>query len=162
MEKLLLDEIELRQRQNLIKYRSFKEMLEEMLRRYHANAITAAEVVQAMIKIRQEMQTEDKRKAETGLSDEELAFYDAIAGLGDQAYDRKFICDLVREVVQAVKRNLKVDWTKPHRADVQAAVKAEVKRVLRRRGIRAEQFKFILNSVMKQAEAMYEDYPIAA
>ncbi len=81
LEKLLLDEIQLRQRTNLKKYRSFKEMLEEMLRRYHNNAITATEVVQAMLKIHQEMRADDSRKAETGLSDEELAFYDAIAGL---------------------------------------------------------------------------------
>jgi len=162
LEKLLQDEISLRMRKNLTKYRSFKEMLEAMLQRYHNNAITAAEVVQAMIKIRQEIRSEDTRKAETGLSDEELAFYDAVAGLGEQVYDRKFMCDLVRDVVQAVKKNLKVDWTKPHRENVQAAVRAEVRLVLRRRGVRAEQFDFILASIMKQAEAMYEDWPMAA
>lgn len=162
LEKLLQGEIALRMRKNLYKYRSFKEMLEAMLQRYHNNAITAAEVVRAMIKIQQEMRSEDTRKAETGLSDEELAFYDAVAGLGEQVYDRKFMCDLVRDVVQAVKRNLKVDWTKPHRESVKASVQAEVKMVLRRRGVRSEQFQFILNSIMKQAEAMYEDWPIAA
>ena len=70
--------------------------------------------------------------------------------------------DLARDVVQAVKRNLKVDWTKPHRESVKASVQAEVKMVLRRRGVKAEQFQFILNSIMKQAEAMYEDWPVAA
>ncbi len=115
-----------------------------------------------MIQIRQEMQSEDALKAETGLSDEELAFYDAVAGLGEQVFDRKYMSDLVREVVQAVKRNLKVDWTKPHRENVKAAVLAEVKMVLRRRGVRADKFQFILNSIMKQAEAMYQDWPLAA
>ena len=162
LEKLLQDEIQLRMRKNLKKYRSFREMLEDMLQRYHNNAITAAEVVKAMIKIRQEMRMQDRRKAETGLSDEELAFYDAVEGLGEDVYDRKFICDLVRDVVQAVKRNLKVDWTKPHRENVKAAVRAEVRMVLRRKGIKAEQFQFILSSIMKQAEALYEDWPLAA
>jgi type I restriction enzyme R subunit len=137
-------------------------MLEEMLRRYHNNAITAAEVLQAMVNIRQEMRAEDRRKQETGLSDEELAFYDAIAGLGEGAYDMPFLCDLVRDVVQAVKRNLKVDWTKPHRENVKAGVQTAVKNTLRRKRIKAEQFEFILRRVMEQAEALYADWPLAA
>ncbi|MGB8644612.1 MAG: type I restriction endonuclease subunit R [Anaerolineae bacterium] len=161
LEKLVMDEIQARQRANLTKYRSFQEMLEAMLRRYHANAVTAAEVVQEMIRIRQEMQAEDRRKAETGLSDEELAFYDAVQGLGGTVYDRPFMCEVVRQVVQAVKRNLQVDWTQPHRENIKAAVRAEVKKVLRNRGIKAEQLAFILKSIMDQAEARYEDWPMA-
>ncbi len=115
LKKLLQDELQLRERKNLKKYRSFKEMLEAMLQRYHANAITAAEAVQAMCKIRQEMQNEDERKTATGLSDDELVFYDAIVGLGDEVYNCRFICDLVREVVQAVKRSLKVDQATPRK-----------------------------------------------
>ena len=108
------------------------------------------------------MVSEDKRKAETGLSDEELAFYDAISGLGEGTYDMPFLCDLVREIVQVVKRNLKVDWAKPHRQNVKAGVVAVVKMILRRKKIKAQQFNFILNRVMKQAEALYEDWPLAA
>ncbi len=133
-----------------------------MLRRYHNNAITAAEVLQARGNIRQEMRAEDRRKQETGLSDEELAFYDAIAGLGEGAYDMPFLCGLVRDVAQAVKRNLKVDWTKPHRENVKAGVQTAVKNTLRRKKIKAEQFEFILRRVMEQAEALYADRPIAA
>jgi type I restriction enzyme R subunit len=162
LEKLLADELKLHERRNLKKYRSFQEMLEEMLRRYHNNAITAAEVLQAMVNIRQEMRAEDRRKQETGLSDEELAFYDAIAGLGEGAYDMPFLCDLVRDVVQAAKRNLKVDWTKPHRENVKAGVQTAVKNTLRRKKIKADQFEFILRRVMEQAEALYADWPVAA
>ena len=162
LEKLLRDEITLRAKKNLRKYRSFKEMLEEILRRYHSNALTAAEVVQAMIKIRQEMMDEEKRKKETGLDDEELAFYDAVSALGEKAYDMPFLCDLVREVVHAVRKNLKVDWTLPHRENVKAEVRAAVKMVLRKKKIKAEQFEFILGRIMEQAEALYENYPVAA
>jgi len=55
-----------------------------------------------------------------------------------------------------------VDWTKPHRENVKASVMSAVKKVLRRKGIKAEQFNFILNRVMEQAVALYEDWPIAA
>ena len=162
LEKLLLDEIELRKRENLKKYGSLREALVEVLRRYHNNAITAAEVLQAMVNIRQTIVTADQRKAETGLTDEELAFYDAIAGLGEGVYDQPFMAELVREVVQAVRNNLRVDWTKPHRADVRAGVMASVKMVLRRKRVRREQLDFILSRVMEQAEALYEGWPVAA
>ncbi len=160
LKKLLDDEIQLRQRKNLKKYRSFKEMLEDTLQRYHNNAITAAEVVQAMIRIREEMQSEDQRQKTTGLTDEELAFYDAISGLDESAYDQPFLCGLVREIVEAVRRNLKVDWTKPHRDNVKAGVKVAVRMVLPRKGIKADQSDFILARVMEQAEALYAEWPM--
>lgn len=87
--------------------------------------------------------------------------FDAVTELKDQVYDELFLCDLVRDVVQAVKRNLKVDWTKPHREDMRAGVMAAVKMVLRRKGIRAEQSEFVLNRVIEQATALYENWPVA-
>jgi type I restriction enzyme R subunit len=163
LEKLLLDEIFARQRTNLRKYRSLQEALEEALQKYHNNTLTAAEVVRQMIEIRNQMREADRRKSELSLSDEELAFYDSIAGFGEEhVFDVPYLAELTREIVQAVKRNLKVDWTKPHRQDVEAEIRAQVKNVLRRRGVRAEQFQFILARVMKQAEALYQDYPMAA
>ncbi len=62
----------------------------------------------------------------------------------------------------AVKRNLKVDWTKAHRENVKAGVMAAVKMVLRRKGVKAQQFDFIFNCVMEQAVALYEDWPLVA
>lgn len=162
LEKLLNDEINLRKRKNLTKYRSFQEMLDQTLERYHAGALTAAEVVQTITRIYREMKEEDQRKKETGLTDEELAFYDAVSSLGSDVYDMPFLCDLVREVVQAVKNNLKVDWTKPHRDNVKSGVRAAVRMVLRRRGVQKEHFQFILSRVMDQAEARYEHWPMVA
>ncbi len=158
-----MDEIFARQRTNLKKYSSLQEQLQDALQKYHNNTLTAAQVVRHMIEIRNQMREADRRKSELGLSDEELAFYDSIAGFGEEhVFDVPYLADLTREIVQAVKRNLKVDWTKPHRQDVEAEIRAQVKNVLRRRGVRAEQFQFILARVMKQAEAMYQDYPLAA
>jgi type I restriction enzyme R subunit len=118
LERLLKDEIYFRQRKNLTKYKSFREMLEATILNYHNRAITAAEVVRVMIQIRKEMEEEDRRESELGLSAEELAFYDAVAENFGALYDQDFLCDLIREIVKAVKSNLQVDWTKPHRDDV--------------------------------------------
>ncbi len=164
LEKLMRDELEQRRRKNLVRYRSFKEMLDQAITRYNNRTIEAADVIQVMVEIRQKQEEDARRQRELGLSDDELAFYDVIAegaALGIPT-DDAWIAGLVHEVVQAVKRNLKVDWTRSHRRDVYASVESAVKRVLRRRRIKGEQFQFLLKRIMKQAEAVYEDWPMAA
>jgi type I restriction enzyme, R subunit len=130
-------------------------------RQNHPNRlIDAAEVVRVMLQIRREMEAEEGRARALGLSDEELAFYDALAQNFAALYGQKFLADLIHDVVGTIKRNLKVDWTEPHRSDVKAAVQAAVKRVLRRRGVRAEDFDPFLTYVLSQAEALYADWPV--
>jgi type I restriction enzyme R subunit len=70
-----------------------------------------------------------------------------------------FLCDLVREIVEAVKRNLEVDWTKPHRENVQASVRSAVKRVLRRKGVTGDDMQAVQEEIMEQAESLYRDWP---
>jgi type I restriction enzyme R subunit len=72
-------------------------------------------------------------------------------------YEEPFLRDLVHDVVLAVKGNLKVDWTEPHREDVKASVKAAVKRVLRKRGVKQEDFDG-LTAVLGQAAALWKDW----
>jgi type I restriction enzyme R subunit len=143
---------------------SIKEMLDEAITHYNNRTIEAADVIQVMVEIRQKQEEDARRQQELGLSDDELAFYDVIAegaALGIPT-DDEWIAGLVHEVVQSVKRNLKVDWPRAHRRDGYASVESAVKRVLRKRRIKGEQFQFLLNRIMKQAEAVYEDWPLAA
>ena len=160
--KIVADKIRSREKTNLAKYRSFREMLEQALQKYHNRAIQAADVVRVMMQIKADMERESERTKELGLSAEELAFYDAVAENSATLYDQKFLCDLVRDVVQAVKKNLKVDWTKPHREDVKAGVRAAVKMVLRKRGVKVEDLEALTRQVIIQAEAMFRDWPLAA
>src|SRR2546423_721676 len=100
--KLLADEIRVREKWNLAKYKSFKEMLEQTLQKYHNRAIQAADVVRVLIQIRKDIEKEDERTKQLNLSAEDLAFYDAVAQNVENLYDQQFLCDLVRDVVQAV------------------------------------------------------------
>lgn len=104
---------------------------------------------------------EQQRASELNLAPEELAFYDAVADNLATIYDQEFLTSLIHEVVQAVKRNLKVDWTEPHRDAVKAEVRAAVRRVLRTRGVQREHFDFVIERIMEQA-ALYADWPLAA
>lgn len=158
LQKLLADELTRRMSRNLAQSKSFRALLEATLARYHKRIIDAAAVVEAMVQIRKEMDATDKRVAELGLTEEELAFYDAVRDNYATVYDEPFLRDLVHDVVLAVKGNLKVDWTEPHREDVKASVKAAVKRVLKRRGVKPEDFEGLTNAVLGQAAALWKDW----
>jgi type I restriction enzyme R subunit len=140
LEKLIADEIQRRQKKNLAKAKSFRTLLEETLRKYHNRLIDAAAVIKAMIEIRRDMEEADKRAAALGLSEEELAFYESVVANYQQIYGQDFLRDLIHDVVQTIRRNLKVEWTEPHRDNVKAAVRAAVRRVLRRRNVKPEDF----------------------
>ncbi len=160
--KLVADEVESRQRRNLAQARSFRALLEQTLQRYHSRLIDAAAVIKAMLEIREEMARADQRAARLGLEADELAFYDAVAAQREAVFGVEPLRDLIHEVVQAIKRTVRVDWTEPHRDDVKAAVRAAVRKVLRARDVRAEDLEPFVATVMAQAEALYADWPVAA
>lgn len=162
LQKLLADEIKLREKKNLAQARSFRDLLEATLQKYHNRLIDAAAVIRAMIQIRGEMEKADDRAEQLGLSPEELAFYDAVAQNYETLYDEVFLRDLIHDVVQSIKRNLRVDWTAEHRSDVQAAIKSAVKRTLRTRGVKPDDFETMILYIMKQAEALYGNWPVVA
>jgi len=156
LQRLVEHEIQLRRKQNITRARSFKELLEATLQKYHNRLIDAAEVVRVMIQIRQDMAAEEKRARALGLDADELAFYDAMAVNFFGLYDEAFLRDLIHGVVHTVKNNLKIDWTEPHREDV----KATVRRELRRRDVRQEDLEPFLGYILDQAKEIYADWPV--
>jgi type I restriction enzyme R subunit len=162
LEQLMRDEIQRRQRKNLAQAKSFRELLETTLRKYHNRLIDAAAVIQALLKMRQEMDTDDQRAKELDLEPDELAFYDAIAANYATIYEPSFLRDLVHDVVQTLKKNLKVDWTAPHRQQLQSQLRAAVKRTLQRRGVKPEHLEPISVQIMEQAATTFADWPILA
>lgn len=161
LEKLLADEIQARGKRNLARAKSFCELLEKTLQNYHNRLIDAAAVIKTMVEIRRDMEESEVRAAALNLSAEELAFYEAVAENYQQIYGQEFLRDLVHDVVQTIRRNLKVEWTEPHRENVKAAVRAAVKRVLRNRGVKEKDFDNFLNFIMEQASALYANYPLS-
>jgi type I restriction enzyme R subunit len=162
LEKLLGDEIRLHQKKNLAQARSLRELLEKTLTKYHNRLIDAAAVIQEMVQIRADLEQSHKRAEGLGVSEEELAFYDALANNLESVYDDQFMKELVHDIVAAVKRNLKVDWTAPHRDDVRASIRSAVKRTLRSRGVKPVQFDRLLDVVMEQAVMSFAAWPLAA
>lgn len=162
LEKLLADAIHMRAKKNLAKAKTFREMLEATLQKYHNRLIDAAAVIRAMLEIKKDLETSDQRAAQLGLALDELAFYESVAASYEAIYGVDFLKGLIHDVTETIKRNLKVDWTEPHREDVKAAVRAAVRRVLTKRNVRAEDFDRLLPALMAQAEALWAEWPVAA
>jgi type I restriction enzyme R subunit len=124
LRKLLTGEIRARRRKNIVQARSFAELLEQVLRRYQNRAIEAAQVIEELIALAREMREAERRGEKLGLSEEELAFYDAL-GTNDSAV--KVLGDetlraIARELVQTVPNNVTIDWTL--RENVRAQLRA--------------------------------------
>jgi hypothetical protein len=112
--------------------------------------------------MRKEMNADDERARALNLEPDELVFYDAVAANYANLYEPSFLRDLVHDVVQTLKKNLKVDWNEPHRQQVFAAIRAAVRRTLQRRGVQPEHLEPITARVMEQAAATFANWPVLA
>ena len=126
---ILKDEIKLRLHKNIKKYTSLKEELEKVIEKYHNNALDSFATIAELVERAKELQNDDKRSEELGLSEEELAFYDNLAAKQDIIKEKGPIQDIVHAIVKAVKSNLQLDWTKNENA--KASIRLAVKKELR-------------------------------
>ena len=154
LRRLLQGEVTRRRARNVVQARSFAEMLEQSILRYQSRAIEAAQVIEELIGIAEEIREADARGEELGLSDEELAFYDALETndsavkvLGDETL-RAIACELV----ETVRNNVAIDWTM--RENVRARLRTLVRRTLRRHGYPPDKQEKATTTVLEQAEAL--------
>ena len=161
LRKLLAGEIRARGRKNVVQARSFAEMLEEAIRRYQNRALETVEVIEELIKLAKEIKEADKRGEKLGLSEDELAFYDALETndsavrvLGDET-----LKTIARELVAAVRKNVKIDWMV--RENVRAGLRVIVKRILRKYGYPPDKQEKATQTVLEQAEVLSEAWAVA-
>lgn len=162
LEKLVRDELSRLAQRRGVAVRTFRELLEATLQRYHNRLIDAAAVVSAMIEMRKQWESHRERAQQLGLTEEELTFYDAVAEQGGAVYDEAVLRDLIHDVVQTIRRNLKVDWTEPHRAAVYSEIRVSVKRVLKKRGVSTQDLEPFCERLIAQATALFREWPLAA
>ena len=160
LQKLLRGEVTARKRKNVVQARSFAEMLEDTLRRYQNRAIEAAEVIEELIQLAKKMREANARGEELGLSEDELAFYDALETndsavqvLGDEA-----LRAIAQELVQTVRNNVTIDWTL--RENVRAHLRVLVRRILRKHGYPPDKQEKATRTVLEQAEVLSEGWAV--
>lgn len=111
LQKLLKGELTTRRRKNVVQARSFAEMLERTIRRYENRAVEAAQVIGEMIQLAREMREAKARGEELGLSEDELAFYDALetSDSAVQVLGDETLRGIARELVITVRANVTID-----------------------------------------------------
>ncbi|MBZ0184473.1 MAG: type I restriction endonuclease subunit R [Melioribacteraceae bacterium] len=152
LRKLLNDEIKTRTRTNLIQGRTLMEMLENSIKKYHNKILTAAEVIEELIKLSKEIKKLDLEPQQLGLSTFEYAFYTAVAN-NDSARElmqKDKLRELAVVLFERVRQNATIDWT--IKESVKAKLKVIVKRTLRQFGYPPDMQKLATETVLKQAE----------
>ena len=154
LQKLLKVEIATRRRRNVVQARSFAEMLEETIRRYQNRAVETAQVIEELIQLARDVNAASQRGEELGLTEDELAFYDAL-GVNDSAVQvlgDETLRTIAAELVETVRNNVKIDWTL--RENVRADIRRLVKRILRKHGYPPDKQEQATQTVLEQAEVL--------
>ena len=160
LQKLLKGEIVSRRRKNIVQARSFAEMLEHSLRRYQNRAIEAAQVIEELIGLARHLREAHARGEKLGLSEEELAFYDALETNDSavQVLGDDILRDIARELVETVRGNVTIDWTL--RENVRAHLRRLVRRILRKHGYPPDKQEKATRTVLEQAEVLSAEWAV--
>ena len=158
LEKLLKDEIKIRSRKNLVQARSFGEMLERSIRQYQNRSIETAQILTELIDLAKEMRQARNRGEDLGLTEDELAFYDAlevndsaVKVLGDET-----LRTIAHELVTSIRQNITIDWTV--KESVRAKLRLTVKRLLRKYGYPPDKQEKAVQTILEQAELLCKDW----
>jgi type I restriction enzyme R subunit len=158
LEKLLKDELKVRARRNLVQAQVFSEKLKKTLNAYHNRAISTMQVIEELIKLAKDLDAASKRGADLGLTDDEIAFYDALAANNSalEAMGDAKLRLIAAELITQVKKSVTIDWTL--RESARAKIKVMVKRILNKYGYPPDLQEEAVQTVLKQAELLCVDW----
>jgi type I restriction enzyme R subunit len=154
LRRLINGEVRSQSTRNVVQSRAFTERLEAAIARYHMNAITTVQVLEELIQLAKDIRAARERGEETGLTDEEIAFYDALAE-NQSARDvmgEPTLRVIAHELLMSLKGNVSVDWM--HREAARARMRVLVKRILRKYGYPPDLQDGAVQTVLQQAEAL--------
>jgi type I restriction enzyme R subunit len=154
LKKLINGEVRSQAQRNVTQSKAFTERLEAAIARYHANALTTAQVLEELIQIAKDIRAARARGEETGLTDEEIAFYDALAE-NESARDvmgEPALRVIAHELMKSIRGSVSVDWV--HREAARARIRVLVKRILRKYGYPPDLQDAAVQTVLQQAEAL--------
>jgi type I restriction enzyme R subunit len=158
LRKLLNDEIRSRTRTNVVETKRFSERLELAISRYHSNAISTVEVLKELIDLAKEIRSARQRGEEEGLSQDEIAFYDALSESHSavELMGNDSLKVIAHELLISLKSSVTVDWS--HRESARARMRVLVKRILRKHGYPPDLQDAAVQTVLRQAEALSAEW----
>ena len=154
LEKLLKDELKVRAKRNLVQSQVFSDKLKKTLNGYHNRAISTMEVIEELIKLAKDLDAATKRGEDLGLTEDEVAFYDALAANDSavQAMGDAKLKLIAAELITQVKKSVTIDWTL--RESARARIKVMVKRILNKHGYPPDLQEEAVKTVLAQAELL--------
>lgn len=158
LKHLLKEEIGFRAQRNLVQSRSFSQIFGKALQDYRENQSTTSEVIEKLIRLAREIRTIDSRKDRLELTDDELAFYDALVSQENvnQLFPKETIKDMAQILLAKVKENATIDWA--IRENVRSRLKVKIKRTLRKYCYPMASRTGVVDTILKQAELLASAY----
>jgi type I restriction enzyme, R subunit len=160
LKKLINGDVRSQSKRNVTQSKAFSERLEAAIARYHTNAITTAQVLEELIQLAKDIRAARARGEETGLTAEEIAFYDALAEneSARQVMGEPTLRVIAQELVTVIKNNVSVDWM--HKDSTRARIRVHVKRLLRKYGYPPDLQDAAVQNVLQQAEALSAEWAV--
>jgi len=158
LQKLLKDELKVRSKRNFVQAQLFSEKLKKTLNAYHNRAISTMEVIEELIKLAKELDSATKRGIDLGLTDDEVAFYDALAANESavRALGNDQLKVIAAELITQVRKSVSIDWTL--RESARAKIRVMVKRILNKYGYPPDLQEEAVKTVLMQAELLCADW----
>ena len=157
LQRLIKNEVKTKFRTNVVKQRKFSDLLKKSLGKYANRAIEAAQVIEELIAMAKQFKEDLKRRESHDLSDEEEAFYDALAQneSAQELMGEEVLVEMAREIAKKLRENLTVDWAV--RESVRARLRILIRQLLRKFKYPPDQRKGAVELVLTQAEALSEE-----
>ncbi|MBI2049185.1 MAG: type I restriction endonuclease subunit R [Parcubacteria group bacterium] len=156
LKKLLNDQLRLRMKKNVTRYETLMRLLEQIIEEYENNIINSSKVIERLVELAREIKKTELALRDTGLTEEEAAFYDLMSqGKHSIAQNGEFKA-FVKELVSVVKRDLAVDWSNSE--VIKSRIRANVRLMLLRKEVPVEEAEVLVDSIYHQAFALFRDY----
>lgn len=152
LKKLLAEQVQVYTRTNLVQSKKFSEKIKSLMNAYYNGLITNEEVIKELLETAQQMAQKRKEGQQMGLTDEEMAFYDALTrpeAIKD-FYTNDQLVAITRELTEALRKNRTIDWQKKEGA--RAKMRVMIKRLLKKYKYPPEEMEDAIGTVMNQCE----------
>ena len=152
LRKLMAEQVSVYKRTNLVQSQKFSEKITKLMNSYYNGLITNEEVIQELLKTAQEIAEQHNNGEKLGLTQEELAFYDALTKPEhiQDFYQNNELIDLTRELTEMLRKNRTIDWQK--KVSARAAMRKMVKRLLKKHRYPPEDYDTAIDTVIDQCE----------
>lgn len=152
LKKLLAEQIRTYKRTNVVKSEKFSEIIQRAMNAYINGLITNEEVIAELMKLANDIAEAKQAGDSLGLSQDELAFYDALTK--PQAikdfYKNDELIAITKELTETLRKNKTIDWQKKESA--RARMRMLIKKLLKKYKYPPKGMNDAIKTVMTQCE----------